>query len=256
MGRDNEKKEKIVFIGYGKVSSSIGKSIEEQFSIYYVSRHRKGENFLELEFALSNFSNFFISRKDDEIATTIDELIKYELEKKVFLTFSGAIGSPDLKPLEEKGAMVGSLHPVYPFTKFEEELKGKGVTFFYEGAQEGRVLSEKIVEQLNGRIFEIDKEKKLIYHAILTLYGNYPFYLLKLAKEVAEREFGKEKAIQIIKASERLFIESFESFKRDGKISGPLERGDFKLLEKEIKNFPEKESFRKVVDLAKTIKKK
>ncbi len=236
MGRLNEKREKIVFIGYGKVSSSIGESIKDDFDIFYVSRHIMGKGFIKLKESL-NFKNFVISRKDDEFQETVDEIVSEfsDVKGKVFLSVSGAYGSLEMMKLKKIGGKVGSFHLPYSFTSYCENIKGRVKTMFFEGDSEAERLVKKIAESIVCKIVKISQKNKLIYHLIMTLYGNYPFYILKLSDELVMRYFNKDTGKYIVESAEELFLKSFLNYKNHKKISGPLERGDFELIEKEIK---------------------
>jgi predicted short-subunit dehydrogenase-like oxidoreductase (DUF2520 family) len=123
---------------------------------------------------------------DDAIRSLALQLAHGELEGKAVVHSSGALDSHSLDAVAECGAMVGSLHPIYPFAGVEDALKGlPGAAFAVESDSE--VLMDHLgdmIRSMNGTILRIASGEKALYHAALVIASNYTVVLYDIARRL------------------------------------------------------------------------
>jgi len=108
----------------------------------------------------------FITTQDSEIASAAIELeALIQGSSTVFIT-SGAQSSKSITNLRNRGARIGSIHPL---VSVSDPVQGadrlKGAFFCVEGDLDAVDLAEVIVRSLGGRSFTIPTDKKPLYHA-------------------------------------------------------------------------------------------
>jgi predicted short-subunit dehydrogenase-like oxidoreductase (DUF2520 family) len=143
---------------------------------------------------------------------------------------SGVYGTEVFESLAERGGMVGSLHPVFPFADVEASIQSlkRGATFAVETANEPlRNWLYDMVKAINGLILDVPFGKKAIYHSALVFASNYAVTLYALAERLLAGIGANEEAIA--QALNVLITETTENLKREGipnALTGPLVRGD------------------------------
>lgn len=155
--------------------------------------------------------------------------IEADWRKKVVLHTSGAVSSHELIPLEELGAAVGSLHPIYPFSRPLKTFP-PGVVFGIEGHRRARKQAAGLVRALRGHPIEIPAEQKPLYHAAAALVAGHLMTLVDLGTRLLARA-GVPKT-HARNALLPLARETLESYARLGPQAwvGPLRRGDAETL--------------------------
>lgn len=123
-----------------------------------------------------------ITVPDDAISEVAAALASCDLRGRGVVHTSGALSASVLDPLRSAGALVGSLHPAYPFAARNTEVSLVGVTFAVEAKDEPlRSWLVDIVAALSGHVLDIPPGGKPIYHAALVLVSNYTVTLYALA---------------------------------------------------------------------------
>lgn len=125
-----------------------------------------------------------LSVNDDAIESTAQTLSTAKIHDKAVVHVSGAASMDVLQSVQNAGAMVGSLHPAFPFSSVESSLQGLiGVTFAIEFSHE--LLRQWLVDMIDtfeGQIIEIPFGKKAQYHLALTIASNYMVTLYAVAE--------------------------------------------------------------------------
>ncbi|MBK8026351.1 MAG: DUF2520 domain-containing protein [Chloroflexi bacterium] len=147
---------------------------------------------------------------------------------------SGATGIQALNALAERGAMIGGLHPAYPFSADPSVTPNlNGVTFAAETQDD--LLSQwltALVDSLGGTVLTLPPEARPIYHAALVFASNYTITLIALAGRLME-SFGAA-AGPAKGALDALVAGMVENVRRDGAtaaLPGPLVRADVGTIE-------------------------
>jgi len=156
--------------------------------------------------------------------------------RKIFVVHtSGAYSIDVLRPLEWKGAIIGSLHPIqsFPETKsLRERVRSlEGIAFGVEGEGRGMRMVRALARLLGGKALAIPKGMKPLYHAACIFASNYVVTLLNAARE-ASRAAGFGRRWREIMMP--LFSTSVENALRTGPreaLTGPIVRNDLITIE-------------------------
>lgn len=147
---------------------------------------------------------------------------------------SGALPAEALAPLRTAGAVVGSLHPLFPFTGAPEESWAAAFVAI-EGDPAAMEIGEQIVRAIGARGHPLKAGEKTLYHAAATLAAGGTAAVLSLAVRVwaaaglPEEEGRRSLALLSARAAaavgERPFEEAF---------TGPLARRDTGTVEAHV----------------------
>jgi len=256
--------EKIGIVGAGNLGTSMAISLKKAgFSIILNSSHYNNnikniKNRKNMKSFLSESDIILIAVKDKDIKAKTDILKNHNIKEKTIIHFSGYYSSEILLELKSKGAIIGNFHPIMSFPEKYIDIKkiseNKAIFGAYEGDNSGKLKVKEIFEKLGFNIFEISKEDKSLYHLSLSIISNYPFYIVELGK----RLFAK---INVNADKTKLLNDFFEiavnNYINSGKISGPLSRGDYELIDEEVGKIKErniKEIIDDIIELSKRIK--
>jgi len=140
--------------------------------------------------------------------------------------FSGALPAERLAPLRARGAALGSLHPLRPFTGAGEE-SWEDAFVAIEGDLVAVEEGERVLAAIRARGYRLDTAEKPLYHAAATLAAGGTAAVLSLAirawaraglpEEDGRKALGGLSARAASAVAERPFEEAF---------TGPLARRD------------------------------
>ncbi len=176
----------------------------------------------------------FLTVPDDAIGLVTEELAELDLKSKAIVHTSGVHEAAVLDRLEPLGALVGSLHPIYPFADVEQSIAGlPGAAF---GVQtESDVLREwlkDIVVALDGQALTIASGQKALYHSALVFASNYGVTLYAIAQRLL-MQIGAEREVSSL-ALNTLMMGMMRNLQTEGipnALTGPLVRGDSGTVE-------------------------
>ncbi len=99
---------------------------------------------------------------------------------------SGVLDARALDDLQQRGAVVGSFHPAYPFADVESALNGLPGSAFAVEAEDERLRGWLIemAAALNGVVMVIPPGGKVLYHAALVITSNYMVTLYAVARDL------------------------------------------------------------------------
>jgi predicted short-subunit dehydrogenase-like oxidoreductase (DUF2520 family) len=174
-----------------------------------------------------------IATPDDEIAHVAQELARVgeaHLAGSVVLHTSGAMDSEVLEALRKRGAKVGSLHPLQSFSGVAvPSLEGR--IFTIEGETQAVRVARRIARALGGSPVRIAGSKKLLYHAAAAMASGHVLAVEEAATQLlVSLGMKRSEAVRGLLPLTRQVLENFERLGPRAAWTGPLSRGDHKIV--------------------------
>ena len=236
----------IGFVGAGKVGCSLGKYFQEKSlpvsGIYSknILSAKQAADFI----GIKNYSLKEIVGKSDLIFITVnDNQIKKvwkeikdtcNYNNKIFVHTSG-LHTSDL--LKSKYSFAYSLHPMYAFSdKYTSYKNLSQARFSLEGNKKYLEFIKKIINNLGNEVFEIKKEKKIIYHLANVMASNFVLSILDKSFSYMEECLEDKKKVRetlayLIKSNVNNVIENSPKIA----LTGVIERADTKTIKSHLK---------------------
>jgi predicted short-subunit dehydrogenase-like oxidoreductase (DUF2520 family) len=175
-----------------------------------------------------------IATPDDEIASVGQDLARIgaeELRGKVVLHTSGALDARALDPVKACGAAVGSLHPLQSFSGVAvPSLEGK--VFAVEGETQAVRVARQMARSLGGSPVRIAGDKKILYHAAAAMAAGQVLAIEEAAAQLlVSLGMRRGEALRALLALSRQVLENLEHLGPRAAWTGPLSRGDYKVVE-------------------------
>jgi len=154
---------------------------------------------------------------------------------KVALHSSGALSSDGLLSLRRRGASVASAHPLMTFVKGSRAAL-TGVSFAIEGDAAAVRAARRIVGDLGGQAFSIQKKNKAAYHA----WGMFVSPLLTALLATSER-VAASAGVQAKDARRRMLpiimqtVANYAALGAAAGFSGPFVRGDSEVVRRHLR---------------------
>ena len=179
-----------------------------------------------------------ISTPDDAVSDVSRELARMggeELRGKVVLHTSGAQDSRALASLKEFGAAVGSMHPLQTFSGVGvPDLAGK--VFAVEGDVLAVRVARQIARALGGSPVQIGAGKKILYHVAAVLAAGHVLALVEAATQLLiSLGMNRGEATRALLPLTRQVLDNFERVGPRAAWTGPLARGDYKIVESHLR---------------------
>jgi predicted short-subunit dehydrogenase-like oxidoreductase (DUF2520 family) len=186
-----------------------------------------------------------VATPDDEIAAVAPDLARIgaeELRGKVVLHTSGALDARVLDPVKACGAAVGSIHPLQSFSGVTvPSLEGR--MFAVEGDAQAVSVARQIARSIGGSPVKIPNGKKVLYHAAATMAAANVLAVEEAASQLLmSLGMKRNQATQALLTLTRQVLENMEHLGPRAAWTGPLSRGDYRVLEahlEALQNFPE-----------------
>ncbi len=174
-----------------------------------------------------------IATPDDHIAVVAEDLARIgeeELRGRVVLHMSGAMDSAVLTPVQQWGAKIGSMHPLQSFSGVAvPSLEGK--VFTLEGETQAVRVARRIARALGGSPVLISGSKKLLYHAAAAMAAGHVLAVEEAATQLLlSLGMKRSEAIRALLPLSRQVLENFERLGPRAAWTGPLSRGDHKVV--------------------------
>jgi len=240
---------KIGFIGAGKVGIAIAHTLKNKgFEVVAVSDKTGEKAFNTARQYLGDSTkytsnNMEVIRVSDIIVITtqdyaIKEVAKEVHEKserlngKLFFHTSGAHPSSILKPLDEKGAILGSLHPLQSFPDIDSAIRVLPSTYvFIEGDGEALKTLEALGKSIGQAAIPIEGNNKVYYHLCAVFVCNLLCALLYSSEKIMKKiDITLEPFFPIINAT----LHNIQSNGPLMSLTGPIVRGDKGTVEDHI----------------------
>jgi predicted short-subunit dehydrogenase-like oxidoreductase (DUF2520 family) len=195
---------KIGIIGAGKVGIALGHVLQNKgFAVVAVASRR--EEPLELArnyipgrvLYTKNVSDVVreadviaVTTQDREIHPAALEIFRNveKLDRKLFFHTSGAHPATELSPLEQKGAMLGSLHPLQTFPDVNSGIVAlPGTYIFIEGDEKAIPVLDLLASTIGFKAVRIESRNKLLYHLSAVFVCNLLTALMHTGEGIVNR---------------------------------------------------------------------
>lgn len=179
-----------------------------------------------------------IATPDDAVSVVARELARMggeELRGKVVLHTSGAQDSRVLAPMKEFGAAIGSMHPLQTFSGVGvPDLAGK--VFAVEGDLVAERAARQIARALGGSPVQIAAGKKVLYHAAAAMAAGHVLALVEAATQLLiSLGMKRSEATRALLPLTRQVLDNLERVGPRAAWTGPLARGDYKIVESHLR---------------------
>jgi predicted short-subunit dehydrogenase-like oxidoreductase (DUF2520 family) len=179
-----------------------------------------------------------IATPDDQIAVVAGELGRIggeELPGKVVLHTSGAQGAGVLSALKAHGAAVGSIHPLQSFSGVSvPSLEGR--VFAVDGDTQAIRVARQMARALGGSPVRIASEKKALYHTAAAMAAGHVLAVEEAATQLlVSLGMRRSEAVRALLPLTRQVLDNFEGLGPRAAWTGPLSRGDFKVVQSHLK---------------------
>src|SRR6266478_3649437 len=166
----------------------------------------------------------------EKVARELARIGAEELRGKIVLHTSGALGSNVLEAVRECGAAVGSMHPLQTFSGVGvPPLEGR--VFAIEGDAGAMRMARQIVRALGGTPVHLESLKKPLYHAAGAMAAGHMLALMEAATQMMmETGMTRREAVRALLPLTRQVLENFERLGPRAAWTGPLSRGDYKVV--------------------------
>jgi predicted short-subunit dehydrogenase-like oxidoreductase (DUF2520 family) len=179
-----------------------------------------------------------ITTRDDAIETACEAIAEREgfREGQIVLHVSGSLPSTILSPAKEKGAFIGSMHPLQSFADVDVAIETLGGSYFcLEGDKEAIEAAKELALSLKGQIMTIKTEDKPIYHAAAVIASNFFVSIIDMSLRFYEaigidREGGLEALMPLIKGS----LNNIGALGPVKALTGPIARGDVGVVKSHL----------------------
>ena len=236
----------LAIVGAGRVGSALGRRLSEVgWKIGAVvtrseASARRAVRFIGAGKACAGMTTrilasrvILIATPDDEIAHVAQDLARIgeaQLAGSVVLHTSGAMDSEVLEALRERGAKVGSLHPLQSFSGVAvPSLEGR--IFTIEGETQAVRVTRRIARALGGSPVRIAGSKKLLYHAAAAMAAGQVLAVEEAATQLlVSLGMKRSEAVRGLLPLTRQVLENFERLGPRPAWTGPLSRGDYKIV--------------------------
>ena len=245
----------IGIIGAGKVGCSVGKYLKERGCPIagYVSKTKKSVDsaatftgtkaFGSLEELAAASGIIFITTPDDVIPSVWKCLAGQSIQGKIICHFSGSLSSAVFSDMEKTGASGCSIHPMYAFSsKFTSHEKLNQALFTIEGQEKALAVIKPLLEQAGNRVCILSPEKKIRYHAAVSMVSNMMIGLYQLGLEMfLDCGFDTETAKAFIKPLVQGNLEAVLETSPEQALTGPIERNDNNTVKRHLMELTERE---------------
>ena len=139
-----------------------------------------------------------------------------------------------LDAVQERGATVGSLHPLQSFSGVAvASLEGK--VFTIEGEPRAVRVARRIARTLGGSPVRIAGSKKLLYHAAAVMAASHVLTVEEAATQLlVSLGMRRSEAVRALLPLTRQVLENFERLGPRAAWTGPLSRGDYKVVQAHV----------------------
>lgn len=182
---------------------------------------------------------------DDSLTMIAVELAQGDLHDRVYVHTSGAHTLDVLAPLAERGAIVGSLHPAYPFAD-PDSADLRDVMFAIEADEDVvRGWLMEMAAKFGGAGFVVPRGQKALYHAALVFASNYIVTLYAAAESLLKQLGADESAAR--GALNGIVAGTVKNLRTKGipdALTGPLVRGDVGTIKAHLDALRDKPALR------------
>lgn len=182
---------------------------------------------------------YLISTPDFLLKTSCEKLIannKHIKKAALVLHCSGALTSDVLHSAKELGCSVASIHPIKSFANPEKNIHDFTDTYCsFEGELETFEILNPLFSAIGGKLFKINKHKKMLYHAACVFCSNYLVTLFEVAAQCFKQaDLNEEIANNIVRNMMQTTLSNLEKLNPKQALTGPLMRGEADIVMKHL----------------------
>ncbi|MFU8796058.1 MAG: Rossmann-like and DUF2520 domain-containing protein [Dehalococcoidia bacterium] len=184
----------------------------------------------------------FITTPDDAIAGVCRE-VEWQAGHSV-VHCSGAHSVDILEHAEQRGARVGSFHPLQTFANVDQAIQNlPGSAFALEAEEPLLATLKQLTVLLNGSAVRLKPGDKVLYHTAAVLACNYMVTQVKLALDLWH-DFGvsQEDATRALLPLLQGTVNNIGRLGLLGCLTGPIARGDIDTIERHLKALQARDS--------------
>jgi len=236
----------LALVGAGRVGRALGRRLREQgWRISAVvtrseASARRAVRFIGAGIPCAGMTRqilashlILIAVPDDAVNQVAQELARIsgeELRGKTVLHTSGALDASALKAVKECGAAVGGMHPLQSFSGVGvPPLEGK--VFAVEGDAAAVQAARQIARSLGGSPVRIPAGKKILYHAAAAMAAGHVLAVEEAATQLLiSLGMKRSEATRALLPLTRQVLDNFQRLGPRGAWTGPLARGDYKIV--------------------------
>jgi len=260
---------RIGFVGGGRVGKAYGKFLKSRgYDVCgYFSRTQSsaieaasfaGTSWYGSMEELAEASDMiFLTVNDDQIPLTAKKMSDADaaLDGKIVVHMSGALSSGELEVLKKRGCHTYSLHPLLSFAEPVKAWKRVGdAVFSVEGDGEKMQTVKRMLKDTGCSFFEIETDKKALYHAAACVASNYVTVLLDYAFSLyLDMGLSRQDAAKALLPLSKGTVQNAEDGGPEKTLTGPISRGDSGVIRLHMEAFDksakEKEDFYRLMGL-------
>lgn len=208
----------------GKSAKILGESVHASFGRLRSAKHFGIEEMI------------FIAVSDDEIKNVVRIVSRRseDFSRSIIFHTSGAYSSALLLSLKQKGAAVGSFHPLQTFPQSGNNPERlRNIWIGVEGDKKAVAAGKRIAYDCGSTPFVLSSEHKALYHIAAVFSSNYFVTLLSMVEDLGKQiHLSRRKTLTIV---EPLILQSLENAKKysaTSALTGPIARGDIQTLKR------------------------
>ncbi len=248
----------IGFIGAGKAGCSLGKyfsskAVQARISVtgYYslieeeakwAATFTESEAFRTMDDVIVASDTIILSTPDGAIKNVWETINKEKIKGKVFCHLSGSLSSDVFSGIEDCGAYPISIHPMFAFSDKESVYQQLNqVCFTLEGHPSAISLWSEKLEAMGNEAIHISKNVKPKYHTAASILSNHVIAVLNTGyKLLCDCGFAEDEARHFSEILVRNNVEHVIKYGSVQALTGPIERGDTRTVEKHLSVIDEK----------------
>ncbi len=195
---------KIGIIGAGKVGIALGHVLQNKgFAVVAVASRREeslelARNYIpgnciytrEILEVVREADVIAVTTQDRQIHAVAREIFQKmeKLDQKLFFHTSGAHAAAELSPLDQKGAMLGSLHPLQTFPDVNSGIVALPRTYiFIEGEEKAIPVLDLLASTIGLKAVRIESKNKILYHLSAVFVCNLLTALMHTGEGIVNR---------------------------------------------------------------------
>jgi predicted short-subunit dehydrogenase-like oxidoreductase (DUF2520 family) len=182
----------------------------------------------------------FITAPDDDIPTIASRMANGHKisSNEIFVHCSGVLSSEVLTPLQQKGGLIASIHPMKAFRKKHISADAfQKCDCAIEGDDAAVQLLISCFTQMGANVFRLNPTKKKVYHAAAVMASNYMVTLAGCAVELLLEAGLTEREAQLL--TQHLMSNTLSNLQHvdhvNDALTGPLMRGDVGTIKEHLR---------------------
>lgn len=240
--------QRVTIIGHGSVGSALRDQFRKEGTLYSVWDRKagaceppeidsRGREMKNVRRTRPEFDNdlgdwIFLSVPDGALETVVQQLLDLPCSwaQRTVVHLSGMLSPDLLRPLAEKGAGTGSIHPLQTFSGVSSRKSLQGIFYSLMGDQETIEALAAWVASLRGKSAVVTQKQKEQLHLAAVFASNYMMALFHVADDLLENGIRFDVLEPILETTLRNALAKGP----ESALSGPVRRGDTGTVQKHL----------------------